>query len=150
VGGLFICGIFVAFILFVVIAAANKPAQNLSFAPDQSIAFGGGVGYGRSDPMVDRLARAVPARGILLNVSMTGQRTKHRGQRFEIRQCRIDIEPSGYAPYEVTAAVYIPASLIRDVLPGSTMEVRVDSANLQYVLVIGPEVGFAQGAVRTA
>jgi hypothetical protein len=139
-GGVFVCGIFLVFFIFMMLSAANRPAQNLSFAPDQSIALGGGAAWGRADPMVQRLASCVPARGILLSVSITGRRTKHRGQRFEIRRCRIDIEPSGYAPYEVSADVYIPSNLLRDVLPGSTMEVRV----------IGPEVGFAQGAVRTA
>jgi hypothetical protein len=133
--------------IFYLVANSGRPA-NLNFAANGVVTGGGWSGP--ADGTVSRLENAVPARGILLSVAITGTRTRHRGQRYEIRQCRVDVEPSGFAPYEVTANVYIPSTLVRDVLPGSTMEVRVDSGNLQNVLVIGPDVGYAQGSVRTS
>jgi hypothetical protein len=146
-----IVGVFGAiFFVFFLVANAGGTRPSASFAADDSIAFGGGAWAGPSDPMIERLAACTPARAILLTVAITGTRTRHRGQRFEVRRCKIDIEPVGYAPYEISANVYIPSTLVRDVLPGSTMEVRVDAANLNQVLVIGPDVGFAQGSVRTA
>ena len=132
-------------------SAISRGANNntgLTFAPDGTIATGWTAGP--ANYVVQSLEKAVPARGIMLNVPIIGRRTRHRGQRFEIRSCRVDVEPQGFAPYEVTADVYIPSNLVRDVLPGSTLEVRVDSSNLGNVLVIGPDVGYAQGSVRTA
>jgi hypothetical protein len=136
------------FFVFFLVANAGRSPPSLTFAPNGMVSGGGWSGP--ADWKVSSLSKGVPARGILLNVAISGSRTRHRGQRYEIRTCRIDVEPSGFAPYEVTANVYIPSTLVRDALPGSTLEVRVDSGDLQNVLVIGPDVGYAQGSVRTA
>lgn len=104
--------------------------------------FGGGVYALASNGM--------PARGIMLSVSATGRRTSSSGQRYEIRSARVDVEAPGQPPYEIRTDVYIPSNLVRDVLPGSTMELRIDPSNPGSVLVIGPDVGFAQGVVKTS
>jgi hypothetical protein len=91
-----------------------------------------------------------PARGILLSVSSTGTRTQYYGQRCEIRGAVVDVEVPGLPPFEIRTQLYIPTNLVRDVLPGSTVELRIDPSNQTKVLVIGPDVGYTQGAVRTA
>lgn len=96
------------------------------------------------------LSSGTPARGILLAVASTGTRTTYYGQRCEIRRARVDIEARGMAPFVIDTNVYIPTNLVRDVLPGSTMELRINPTNQTMVLVVGPDVGYAQGSVRTA
>src|SRR4051812_18254548 len=73
----------------------------------------------------DRLvAKGVPARGILLEVSPTpvtvGEKTGEETQRtvprlVQQRQVTIDVEIAGELPYVVSAAVFIPMNLVRDV-----------------------------------
>lgn len=135
-------GLFVGFVIFMIVAfvvAANGNRNNSSAGWQGSFGTGG----------VGSLASGTPARGIMLQVSSTGTRTTYNGLRYEIRSARVDIEITGYAPYEANTNVYIPTNLVRDVLPGSTMELRVDSTNRAMVLVVGPDVGFAQGTVQT-
>jgi hypothetical protein len=137
-------GLIVGFILFMFVAffIAMSGNQGGGQTGGGSFFSGGGV-FGLS-------LNGTPARGIMMSVSMTGRRTSNNGQRYEIRSARVDIEADGIAPYEVNTDVYIPTNLVRDVLPGSTMELRIDRSNQSYVLVIGPDVGFAQRTVRTA
>lgn len=96
------------------------------------------------------LARGIPARGILLAVASTGTKAGTQARRFEVRQVRIDVEIPGQAPYETNATPWIPINLVRDVLPGATVELRVDPKNPSNMVIIGPGTGFVQQAVRTA
>jgi hypothetical protein len=93
----------------------------------------------------DRLsASGIPARGILLQVAQTSSGLGGPiGRRFQRRSIRIDIEVPGHAPYEINAFAWIPMNCVRDVLPGATVELRVDPTNRQKFAIIGPGVGFA-------
>jgi hypothetical protein len=94
--------------------------------------------------------RGAPARGILLQVSSTGTMTGAVGRRFEIRQVYIDVEITGQQPYETNANAIIPINLVRDVLPGATVELRVDPNDRTKMAIVGPGTGFVQQALRTA
>jgi hypothetical protein len=86
------------------------------------------------------LTQGVPARGILLTVSPTATRT--RGANYQTRQVYMDVEIAGHAPFEVSLALRIPANMVRDVLPGATLELRVDPQDRNNIIMIGPGVGF--------
>jgi hypothetical protein len=96
------------------------------------------------------LANGIPARGILLMVASTGTKMGTRLRRYEVRQVLIDIEIPGREPYETNATPAIPINLVRDVLPGATVEVRVDPKNPSNIAIVGPGTGFVQQALRTA
>jgi hypothetical protein len=95
------------------------------------------------------LDAGVPARGILLQVNSRGQRVGPRTvagglvQGYEQRAVSIDVEVPGKPPYVVNGPLMIPLNLVRDVLPGATVELRVDPTNPQKIAVVGPGVGFA-------
>ena len=95
-------------------------------------------------PMV-RAARGMglggtPARGILLAVASTGTRA---GNNQESRQVTIDIEIPGQPPYEARTVATFPTCLRGDVLPGATVELRVNPSNRNApVSIVGPGVGF--------
>ena len=92
--------------------------------------FGGSLGMG-----------GTPARGILLAVSSTGTRV---GTNQESRQVTIDIEVPGQPPYEVRTVARFPTCLRGDVLPGATVELRVNPrSRTAPVSIVGPGVGFA-------
>jgi len=105
------------------------------------------VGGGQYDSLV---RNGLPARGILLTVSPTGTKVGTPQRRFETRYVYIDIEIPGRAPYETNANAVIPLNLVRDVLPGATVELRVDPKNPSSIAIIGPGTGFVQQALRTA
>ena len=89
-----------------------------------------------------------PARAILLYVDSVGVWKRNNGQRFDVRNASIDIEEPNGAPYVMdNASLHTPPNLVRDALPGSTMEVRIRG---NRVFIVGPDVGYAQGAVRTS
>jgi hypothetical protein len=125
VAAIFVIGV----ILFVLFAALGK---------------GGGGQYDRL------LKNGIPARGILLRVASTGTKSGTPQRRFEQRQVYVDIEIPGRAPYETSASPYIPINLVRDVLPGATVELRVDPKNPNVIAIVGPGVGFVQSMVRTS
>jgi hypothetical protein len=105
----------------------------------------------KSNAGFDRLvANGIPARGILLSVSSTGMKTGTAWRRFESRQVVIDVEIPGQAPYEVATTTIFPINLSRDVLPGATVELRVDRRNPNNVAIIGPGTGFVPAALRTS
>ena len=89
-----------------------------------------------------RLAsNGTPARGILLEVSSVPGTSVGIGlNKLQSRQVTIDIEVPGQPPYELQTTLLIPLNLVRDVLPGATVELRVGSRN--QVVVVGPGVGF--------
>ena len=101
---------------------------------------GGGGGY------QGLVKNGVAARGILLAVDRVG--IKQPGQlgkvRYEKRGMTIDVEIPGRAPYEVTTVSFVPTNLSRDVLPGCTVELRVNPRNPNQIAIVGPGVGFAQ------
>lgn len=116
-------GFFIVIVLVIVIISAAK---------------GSLAGY-------DRLAaKGVPARGILLQVSSIATRVPGgtRLRRFESRSVTIDIEVPGSAPYVAMVNAVIPSNLVRDVLPGATVELRVDPKNANNIAIVGPGVGF--------
>lgn len=110
----------------------------------KAAAAGSGASY---DGLV---ARGVPARGILLSVATTGTKIGTQARRFELRQVTIDVEIPGKAPYEINATPVIPINLVRDVLPGATVELRVDPKNPAKMAIVGPGTGFVQQALRTS
>jgi hypothetical protein len=92
----------------------------------------------------DRLiAKGIPARGILLWVATTGTRSGVAPRRFETRNVRMDIEIPGQAPYEAEVSPIIPASFVRDILPGATVELRIARRDRTRIAVVGPGAGFA-------
>jgi len=94
------------------------------------------------------LQKGTPARGILLKV---GSQRSARGNAtqgyYEVRTVSIDVEIAGQAPYECTCSLSIPANLRPLVLPGATLELRVDPGSSQNIAVFGPGVGIAYAAV---
>lgn len=132
-------GMFIAFVVAVIAAVRKSGTASLTMPSLRAWL-----------PVGSLLSGGTPARGIMLAVASTGTRTTYYGQRCEVRQARVDIEVRGVAPFELQTNVYIPSNLVRDVLPGSTMELRINPSNYAMVLVVGPDVGYAQGAVRTA
>lgn len=106
-----------------------------------------GAGGGSYDSLV---AKGIPARGILLQVSNTGMKIGSVSRRFELRQVYIDVEIPGKQPYETNSRAVIPINLVRDVLPGATVELRIDPKNPANIAIIGPGTGFVQQALRTS
>ncbi len=92
------------------------------------------------------LQTGLVARGILLRVDIPLTRWSAEGGRqlYQSRQLRIDIELPGRAPYEIDQMVQFPTNLSKLILPGATVELRVDPKNLKKVVVSGP--GVALGA----
>ena len=93
--------------------------------------------------------KGTPARGILLWVDRTAVKQPATGiganrVRYEKRSMTIDVEIPGKPPYEVTTSSFVPTNLSRDVLPGCTVELRVNPRNPQQIAIVGPGVGFAQ------
>ena len=117
-------------VVFIIIAIAN-------------VAKGGGTGS-----YAGLLNKGKPARGILLQVDSVGYSIEGmRAQRVERRAITVDVEIPGQTPYVVSTNAYVPKNLARDVLPGATVELRVDPRNKQNVAIVGPGAGFAAAAL---
>ncbi len=117
------------------------------------LARGGGFSLGSLTAWIARnnlVTHGTPARGIVLAITSTGRRAQFYGVPCEIRSAQIDVELPGVAPFVTQADLYIPRSLVRDTLPGSTMELRIDPSRATRIFVVGPDVAYAQGSVRTA
>ena len=117
------------------------------FKSASSGGLGGVAGYGDYDRL---LKSGIPARGILLAVSNTGAKVGPVSRRFDMRAVTIDIEVPGQAPYEVATSVLTPLNFARDVLPGATVELRVDPKDPSNIVIVGPGTGFVQAALRTS
>ena len=97
------------------------------------------------------LQKGLQARGIMLSVSRVGirqpgavtlnTRAGLTTLRFERRNVLVDVEIPGQAPYEVQTATLIPSRLVADVIPGATLELRVDPKNPRNIAVVGLGVG---------
>lgn len=96
------------------------------------------------------LQRGTPARGILLSVSSMSSGSVGVGMyKFQQRSVTIDIEVPGQPAYEATVTALVPLNLVRDVLPGATVELRVDPKNPTNIAIIGPGVGFNAATLMT-
>jgi hypothetical protein len=92
----------------------------------------------------------IPARGILLRVNSQPMNAGSSGmRRFVTRGVYIDIEIPGRAPYSVSASPIIPTNLDRDVVPGATVELRLDPKNPGRIAIVGPGAGFAASMLGT-
>ena len=97
------------------------------------------------------LTRGISGRGILLAVSSVpvGQSVGFGLVKYQQRQVTIDIEVPGKPPYEISGTTLVPLNLVRDVLPGATVEVRVDPKNPTNIAIVGPGVGFNANSLMT-
>ena len=89
------------------------------------------------------LQNGAVARGILLKVGTqkSSWQSPKSSAYYEMRTVTIDVEVPGSRPYEVSCSVYVPANLRPIVLPGATVELRVDPCARQNIAVYGPGVG---------
>jgi hypothetical protein len=95
-------------------------------------------------------ANGTPARGILLSVSSMSLGSVGVGLfKFQQRQVQIDIEIPGEEPYEVNVVALVPLNLVADVVPGATVELRVDPKNRNQIAIVGPGVGFNAAMLAT-
>ncbi|HEY0254598.1 MAG TPA: hypothetical protein VGC41_23890 [Kofleriaceae bacterium] len=94
--------------------------------------------------------RGLSARGILLQVSNVPMGTVGVGlQKLVRRQVYIDIEIPGQPPYEASVTALIPLNLVADVVPGATVELRVDQKDRFNIAIVGPGAGFAVATLQT-
>ena len=94
----------------------------------------------------NRLMRSgLIARGILLRVDIPLTRWSAEGVRQAFRRfrLRIDVELPGQAPYEIDQLISFPTNMGKLILPGSTVELRVDPKNRKNVMIAGPGVGLS-------
>jgi hypothetical protein len=84
------------------------------------------------------ITNGVPAKGLVLSVSQTGINVTMNGTRYERRGVVVDVEIPGQAPYQVSAQPLIPKNIVRNVLPGTFVELRVDPTRRNDIAVIGP------------
>lgn len=84
-----------------------------------------------------------PARGLVLQASQYVTTTTAGGRRYERRDLVLDVEMPGQAPFEVRAQPMIPGSLAKSVLPGASLELRIDPANPSELVVVGPAGSFS-------
>jgi hypothetical protein len=86
--------------------------------------------------------RGVVGQGILLQVSPNrAKASTSSGINLETREVVIDIEVPGAPPYQVRTSPFIPVHLSGDVLPGATVELRVDPGDPTQFVIFGPGVG---------
>lgn len=85
----------------------------------------------------------IPARALLLEVSSTRVVVRSGWKTYERRKLTIDLEISGSEPCELSLNQLIPAHLARYVLPGASLEVRVDPKDPKHLAIVGPCAGFS-------
>lgn len=100
----------------------------------------------------DRIVHTgIAARGVLLSVNPFPARAPRSGRRrFQVRTADIDIEIPGRQPYEIQARLIVPSRMVEDVLPGATLEIRIDRWNSRDIAVIGPGAGIAATSLLAA
>ena len=124
-------GVLVLFLIIIIVSASKG---------------GGGVGKYNS-----LLNRGIPGRGILLGVSSFAAGKVGIGlNKYQQRAVTMDVEIPGRPPYEVSVTVLVPLNLVRDVLPGATVEVRVDPRDPTQIAIVGPGVGFNSSLLLTS
>jgi hypothetical protein len=105
----------------------------------RALKSGGSVGGIFSNPCDSILQGGVQARGILLKVGSQRRPMGSAGSYYEMRAVTIDVEIPGKEAYETDCMLYVPSNLCRLILPGATLELRVQSSN--SIAVYGPGVG---------
>ena len=80
----------------------------------------------------------IPAQGILLQVDSYGTKQFVNGYVYERRGVTLDIEVRGQPPYQVQVTPLFPVSMLRSVLPGVSLQLRVDPKNSNTVAVVAP------------
>lgn len=123
-------GVFIIIVMIIVVVVIVSAAKNL--------------GVGTFNALVKN---GTAARGILLQVAPQGNRVGAGATRFQSRMVTIDVEIPGQAPYVIATGAIIPLNLVRDVLPGATMEIRVDPKNPGRIAIVGPGAGFSPMAL---
>jgi hypothetical protein len=117
VAAIIIIGAFVAFIAFVMSKAASN-AQGAN--------------------TIDRLRQGgVPGRGLVLASSVISTGVTVGMRRFEQRQMTIEVEVYGQQPYVIQGTFMVPRGLV-DAIPGSSLELAVDSGNPNQIAILGP------------
>jgi DNA-directed RNA polymerase subunit RPC12/RpoP len=89
------------------------------------------------------VANGIPARGLVLSVDARGTKVRRGTRRFDLRGVLFDIDVPGREPFQLQTTTAIPASLLRGVLPGASLELRLDPTNAQNLAVVGPAFGFS-------
>jgi hypothetical protein len=121
----------IGFIIYLIARSSNSS----SALPSTSLTGGGMDCY-------TLLRQGVPAAGILVRVGTqrTLWGTASPGY-FEARTVSIDVELPGQQPYRIDGPVFVPANMRRLILPGATVELRVDPSSRGNIAVYGPGVG---------
>jgi hypothetical protein len=126
-------------------SASTDWQSSLSPGLSSGLSSSGGRGW-RSGPMdvYTLLQGGIPARGILLRVGsqLSAQGTAQQGF-YEVRAVQIDVQVAGNAPYQCDCSLYVPANMRRLVLPGATVELRVDPNGPGNIALFGPGVGLS-------
>lgn len=93
------------------------------------------------------LANGLIAKGILLRVDIPATRWAAEGGRmaWQRRRLRIDVEVPGQPPYEVDTMVQFPSNMSQTILPGATVELRVDPKKKDRLVISGPGVALGAG-----
>lgn len=127
--GGFVCLAVAAFVVWVIVAVVRNSTANTKL-----------------------MKTGLIARGILLRVDIPLTRWSAEGVRPTFRQFRlnIDVELPGQPPYEIDQLVSFPTNMGKLILPGSTVELRVDPKNRKNVLIVGPGVNLAAGFFNPA
>jgi len=88
------------------------------------------------------LQQGVQASGVLVWVGTqrTLWGTANPGY-YEVRKVALTVEIPGQPPYQNECSIYVPASLRRLIIPGATLELRVDPGSPTNIAVYGPGVG---------
>lgn len=112
-----IIGIIVAFFAFVM----SKAASNAKGAVT-----------------IDRVRQGgVPGRGLVLASSFISVGVTVGMRRFEQRQMTIEVEVYGQQPYVIQGTFMVPRGLVEPI-PGSSLELAVDSGNPNQIAILGP------------
>jgi hypothetical protein len=134
----------VAVVVFLIVIVSRANARNRAIA---AALMGGGAGgtpwiAPRGPSCIPLLDNGVVARGILLKVSAqrSAKGTLAAGI-YEVRFVTIDVEIPGRAPYQTDCSISVPARLCRLIVPGATLELRVNPNDRNGIAVFGPSVG---------
>jgi hypothetical protein len=86
--------------------------------------------------------QGLQASGVLIWVSTqrTLWGTASQGY-YEVRKVALTVEIPGQEPYQNECSIYVPANLRRLIIPGATLELRVDPGLPTNIAVYGPGVG---------
>jgi hypothetical protein len=106
-----------------------------------------GLANGDSRTYARLMTQGRVARGIVLEVGPLPLIRSESSVRpsFRRRLMRLDVELPGVAPYELYTNIAYPSNMARAVLPGATVEVRVDPKNAKRLMIVGPGANLSAG-----